>query len=124
MGSVPMGKLVGTMIVLPPGCTVTYAVWVDIDQLTDEMIEWYAMIGGVVWKDKWYDMRGREQSVYYVSYGNGKRCHHHQNGAGGTRLHFHGDDASTASVFIMKFFEHVTDNNLREQMKRVAHEAA
>ena len=52
----------------------------------------------------------------------GKRWHHHQNGAGGTRLHFHGDDASAASMFIMKFFDHITANNLREQMERHARE--
>jgi hypothetical protein len=110
------------MIALPPGCTVNYSVWIDVDKLTDDMIEWYAMIGGNIYKDRWYDTRGREQSVHYVSYGKGKKCHHHQNGAGGTKLHFHGDDASTASVFIMKFFEHVTDNNLREQMERQTQE--
>ena len=118
-----MGTLVGAMIALPPGCTVTYAIWVDVDKLTDEMIEWYQLVEGKVYQDRWYDTRGREQSVYYVSYGKGKRCHHHQNGSGGTRLHFHGDDASTASVFIMKFFEHITNNNLQEQMQRVAQEA-
>ena len=112
------------MIALPPGCTVAYAIWIDIDQLTNEMVEWYQLIGGSVREDKWYDTRGREQIVKYVSYGKAKRCHHHHNGAGGTRLHFHGDDASTASVFIMKFFEHITNNNLKEQMERVAQEAA
>ena len=112
------------MIALPPGCTVTYAIWIDVDQLTDEMIEWYRMIDGTVLTSKFWDNRGREQIVKYVSYGKAKRCHHHQNGEGGTRLHFHGDDASTASVFIMKFFEHITNNNLKEQMQRVAQEAA
>lgn len=116
--------MVGLMIALPPGCTVTHAVWINIDQLTDEMVEWYAMIGGKVFKDTWQDKHGREQSVNYVSYGQGKRCHHHQNGTGGTKLHFHGNDASTASVFIMKFFEHITDNNLTEQMARVARDTA
>ena len=112
------------MIALPPGCTVNYPVYVDIDQLTEEMVEWFRMIGGTVTEDKWHDMRGREQSVYYVSYGKGKRCHHHQNGEGGTRLHFHGDDASAASMFIMKFFEHITANNLQETMERYARETA
>ena len=111
------------MIALPPGCTVTYAIWIDVDRLTDEMIEWYRMIDGTVLTSKFWDSRGRERSVNYVSYGKAKRCHHHQNGEGGTRLHFHGDDASTASVFIMKFFEHITNNNLQEQMQRVAQEA-
>ena len=117
-----MGILVGTMIALPPGCTVTYAIWVDVDQLTEEMVEWYRLVEGKVYKDRWYDTRGREQSVYYVSYGRGKRCHHHQNGNGGTKLHFNGEDASTASMFIMKFFEHVTDNNLQQVMERHAQE--
>jgi hypothetical protein len=112
------------MIALPPGCTVTYAVWVDVDQLNDEMVEWYRLVDGKVYTDKWHDFRGREQSVHYVSYGKGKRCHHHQNGAGGTRLHFHGDDASAASMFIMKFFDHITANNLQEQMERLARETA
>jgi len=112
------------VIPLPPGCTVTYAVWVDVDRLTDEMVQWYEMIGGTVFESKFWDSRGREQIAKYVSYGKAKRCHHHQNGEGGTRLHFHGDDASTASVFIMKFFEHITNNNLKEQMQRVAQEAA
>jgi hypothetical protein len=111
------------MIALPPGCTVTYAIWIDVDQLTNEMIEWYRMINGTVLESKFWDSRGREQIAKYVSYGKAKRCHHHQNGTGGTRLHFHGDDASTASVFIMKFFEHVTNNNLKEQMERVAQTA-
>ena len=124
LGSIPMGNLVGGMIALPPGCTVSYAVWIDVDKLVDEMVEWYDLVGGKVYQDKWYDTRGREQSVYYVSYGRGKRCHHHHNGAGGTRLHFHGDDASAASMFIMKFFEHITANNLQEVMERHAQEAA
>jgi len=112
------------MIALPPGCTVTYAVWIDVDKLLDEMVEWYSLIGGKVYQDRWYNHRGQEQIVTYVSYGQGKRCHHHHNGTGGTRLHFHGDDASAASMFIMKFFEHVTNNNLQEQMERVSRDAA
>ena len=113
------------MMSLPPGCTVTYSVWVDVDKLTDEMVEWYRLIGGTVTQGKWYNTRGREQSVYYVSYGKwGKRCHHHHNGTGGTRLHFHGDDASAASMFIIKFFDHVTANNLQQTMERYARETA
>ena len=110
------------MIALPPGCTVTYAVYVDVDKLSTDMVEWYSMIGGNVFEDRYYDHRGREVAVSYVSYGKGKRCHHHVNGDGGTRLHFHGDDASVASMFIIKFFDHITRNNLAEQMQRLANE--
>lgn len=124
MGGISLGSLVGTMIALPPGCTVTYAVWVDVDQLTDDMIEWYRLVEGRVYQDSWYDHRGRERSIWYVSYGQGKRCHHYQNGEGGTRLHFHGNDASAASMFIIKFFDHITANNLQAVMERHAREIA
>ena len=112
------------MIALPPGCTVTYAVWIDIDHLSDDIIEWYRMVGGQVFGDTWHDHKGHERTTPYVSYGRGKRCHHHQNSTGGTRLHFHGDDASAASMFILKFLEHVTQHNLQEQMARVSRDAA
>lgn len=112
------------MIPLPPGCSVTHAVYIDIDQLTDKMIAWYRLVEGQVYEDTWYNHRGQQQSVTYVSYGKGKRCHHHHNGAGGTRLHFHGDDASAASMFILKFLEHVTRNNLQDVMERHARETA
>ena len=112
------------MIALPPGCTVTYAVYVDVDRLTDDMVEWYQLIGGSIYEDRWYDSRGREQSRKFVSYGKGKRCHHFQDGTNGARLHFHGDDASAASMFIIKFFDHVTRNNLQEVIDRHAQETA
>jgi hypothetical protein len=38
LGGFSLGTLVGTMIALPPGCTVTYAVWADVDKLTNERI--------------------------------------------------------------------------------------
>ncbi len=112
------------MIPLPPGCTVTYSVYIDVDQLTDEMIDWYKLIGGKVWDDEWYDYRGRLKKVHYVQYGKGKRCHLFKDGTNGARLHFHGDDAPTASVFIIKFFDRVTNNNLQEQMERISRETA
>jgi hypothetical protein len=124
LGNIPLGELVGTMIPLPPGCTVTYSVYIDVDKLTNEMVKWYAMIGGYIFEDKWYDTRGREHIVKYVSYGKGKKCHHHQNGSGGTRLHWHGEDAATASVFLIKFFDNITQNNLQQVMERYAQETA
>lgn len=124
LDSVSLGKLVGIVIALPPGCTVTYAVWIDVKKLTDEMIDWYRQVEGTVVTDKFYDNRGREQTVFYVSYGQGKRCHHHNNGHGGTRLHFHGQDASAASMFLIKFFDHVTANNIQQVMERQVKEMA
>ena len=108
------------MISLPPGCTLTHAIWIDVDRLSEEMVEWYELVGGTTKTDSWHNHRGHLQTVKYVRYGSAKFCHHHQNGSGGTRLHWHGDDASTASVFLIKFFDHVTQHNLKEQMERVA----
>ena len=108
------------MIALPPGCTVAFPVQIDINELTEEMCEWFELIGGSVAKKLWYDSRGREKTIKFVQYGRAKPCHHYQDGTSRVKLHFHGDDASTASMFIMKFFDHVMFTNLEEQMRRVA----
>jgi hypothetical protein len=108
------------MIALPPGCTVAFPVQVDIKELTDEMCEWFNLIGGVVSEKTWYDGRGVEKSVKVVQYGKAKPCHHYQDGSRRVKLHFHGDDASTASMFILKFYDNILITNLEEQMRRVA----
>jgi len=106
------------MITLPPGCTVTYSVWIDITELTKDIIEWYRTIGEEIRYDKHYNSRGREVLTPYVRYGQGKWCHHHHNGFGGARLHFLGQDASAASMFILKFNDLITNHNLKEVMER------
>jgi hypothetical protein len=107
------------MIPLPPGCTVNFPVRIDIVPLTEEVIEWYKAIGGTVFYDKFFDSRGREITQPYVSYGKGKRCHYHHNGEkNAVRLHFNGEDASVASMFILKFMDLITAHNLEEVMAR------
>jgi len=112
------------MISLPPGCKVTYSVWLDVDKLGTDMFEWFEMIGGETWTDKHYNSRGREVVVPYVRYGKGKWCHYHHNGTGGTRIHFMGEDASVASMFLLKFNEHVTNHNMQEAMARYQREVS
>jgi hypothetical protein len=100
------------MISLPPGCSVAYGIVIDIDQLTPEMIEWYELIGGAVTsKNHW--LRNKEVKQPMVAY-NSKPCHYLLDGSKGVRLHFLGKDASTASVFILKFLEHIVKHNLKE----------
>lgn len=108
------------MITLPPGCTVNYAIWIDIKQLTEEIVDWYNLIGGTVYYDKYWNSRGQEKRQPYVSYGKGKRCHYHHNGVppGGVRLHFLGNDASVASMFILKFNDIIDNHNLKEVTER------
>lgn len=110
------------MIQLPPGCSVTYAVWIDVNELTDEIVSWYQTIGGEQKTQEYYDYRGKRINQHYVKYGNSKWCHHHHNGQGGTRLHFLGKDASIASMFILKFLDNIVSHNLEEVMERQEHD--
>jgi hypothetical protein len=106
------------MIQLPPGCTVTYAVWVDIKEMSNDIVNWYKLIGGTVTQDSWYNHRGTKIEREFVQYGKAKRCHYRQDGTGGIRLHFHGDDASVASMFLLKFNDIVENHNMQMVMKQ------
>jgi len=110
------------MIPMPPGCRITYNVFIEIDQLTKEMVEWYQLVGGDTKMDNYYDNRGRKVEKYLVQYGKGKWCYHRADGTGGTRLHFQGEDAAVASLFLIKFLEHVQTHNLKEHEERIAHD--
>ena len=107
------------MMQLPPGVTVNYFIAIEIDRLTEEMFEWYNLIGGRVHADTFWDHHHNIQNVKYVSYGKGKWCHYRNDGSGGCRIDFHGDDASVASMFILKFMEHVQQHNLTNHYNSV-----
>jgi hypothetical protein len=112
------------MIALPPGCRVVYPIWIDIQELSDDVIDWYHTVGGDITYESYWDYKGKAINTTYVRYGKGKRCHHHHNGVppGGVRLHFNGEDASVASMFILKFNDIIDNHNLKEQMERVDRE--
>jgi len=102
------------MMALPPGVTVNYFIAIELDTLTDEMVNWFELIGGEVSYKLDWDRKGRESKKPLVKYGKGKQSYWRQDGSGGCRLNFHGDDASVASMFILKFMEHVEQHNLKE----------
>lgn len=110
------------MIGLPPGCSVNYSITIEIDKLTNEMIAWYYLVGGGVKTEEHYDHRGRKVEKTFVQYGKGKWCHHRADGTNGTRLHFHGDDAAAASLFLIKFLESIENHNLKEHAERIEHD--
>jgi hypothetical protein len=111
------------MIQLPLGCTVVYGIRIDIDNLSADIIDWYKTVGGVITESKHYNRRGNEHVTTYVQYGKSKKCHYHHNGgSNAVRLHFLGEDASVASMFLLKFMEHVTDHNLKEVMHRIEYD--
>lgn len=103
------------MIQLPPGVTVNYFIAFELDcVVTTEMAEWFDMVGGTVTQNSWYDSKGREKTVTNVKYGKGKGSYYRQDGSGGVRIQFHGDDAVTASVFLIKFMDHIQQHNFKE----------
>ena len=102
------------MMQLPPGVTVNYFIAIEIDRLTEEMVEWFEIIGGKVGRELKWTRSGSTVDLPVVQYGQGKPSYYRQDGSGGVRLNFHSDDASAASMFILKFMEHVQQHNLKE----------
>lgn len=85
---------------------------IEIKGLTDEIVKWYRSVGGKIYKDEHWDYKGRKIDVYFVGYGNGKYCHHRQDGTVGVRLHFNEEDAQIASLFIMTFTDMIQYHNM------------
>lgn len=108
------------MIGLPAGCSINYAITIELRQMTNEIVDWYQLAGGRVETKEHYNHRGNRVTLKYVSYGNGKQCHYRQDGSGGVRLHFQGLDASAASMFLIKFYDVIESHNLKEHMERMA----
>ena len=112
------------MIQLPPGCKVSYSIWIDVDVLTDSMCEWFEMIGGTVAetpaviysRTQWVQSTHPSKSMTRktVQYGKAKSSYYRQDGSGYVKINFHGDDASTASMFLLKFMDNVKSHNMKE----------
>ena len=107
------------MISLPHGCTVNFAIGIDVSELNKDMVEWYSLVGGTVTTDTYYTHRGQSVTKDYVQYGSAKRCHRYADGSSTVRLHFDGIDAHIASMFLLKFMDFVQRHNLQEQMKQI-----
>ena len=106
------------MMPLPPGCKVGYHIWIDVDTLTDDMCEWFEMIGGRA--ELHSEWRGfKEIFIKTVQYGAAKPSYRRQDGTGHVKINFTGDDASTASVFLIKFSEHVLAHNMQQEFNLV-----
>jgi len=102
------------MQALPPGCKVAYEIRFYVESLTDEMGEWFNLIGGKATQVKWWDHKGREQFTNQVQYGKAKPSYKTQDGTGLYLIRFDGADASTASMFLIKFMDQIQIHNLRE----------
>lgn len=106
------------MIPLPPGCKVNFPIFLEVDQITNDIVNWFRLVGGEVKIDEQWDRRGRKEQRFLVRYGKGKFCYYRQDGSNNVRIHFDGTDATVASMFLLKFVDHVVINNLQEHMER------
>lgn len=86
------------------------------------MVDWFLLVGGHTKEEEHYNHRGNKIVKNFVQYGRGKWCYHRADGSGGTRLHFQGEDAAVASMFLIKFLDHVQTHNLQEHMDRLEQE--
>jgi hypothetical protein len=102
------------MIPLPPGCRLVYEIRFIVSDLTNEMGEWFNMIGGQATRMEWFDHKGRTQYTNQVQYGKAKPSHKMQNGTGHNLVRFDGADASVASMFLIKFMDQIISHNLKE----------
>lgn len=87
--------------------------------ITADIMMWYVDVGGKIAEDKWYNMRGQEQSIPIVAYGKGRASHKMQNDSGEYLIRFLGEDADVALIFLMKFSDYVISHNLKEQDRYV-----
>ena len=105
------------MIPLPPGCKRAYEITFKVNKLTDEMGKWFVMQGGEAWAEQEYDWKGRPVLHNFVKYGKAKPSYVTKDGTNLTLVRFAGEDASTASVFLIKFFDSIKDHNFEDYNK-------
>jgi hypothetical protein len=104
------------MIPLPPGAKRFYEIRFRVRELTDEMGEWFNMIGGKAWAEQEHDYRGRQVLHKFVQYGRAKASHHLIDGTSSVLIRFNGEDASAASMFLIKFFDNIQEHNMQDYL--------
>jgi len=56
------------MIALPVGCTVNYAITLDVEKLTEDMVAWFALVGGEHMCKEHYDYKGAAKVQHFVNF--------------------------------------------------------
>lgn len=105
------------MIPLPPGCSLAHSVFFELQDLDQDMIDWFKLVGGEVQIKQYHNYKGQLKEDIFVRYGKGKLCYRRQDGTNGVRIHFAGSDVSVASMFLIKFMDKIQQHNLHEQME-------
>ena len=106
------------MKVISPGVVALRPFRIEIDTITADMVHWWVMVGGEVKPvDKSYhNSRGKlvkDERVYMRMGEHGDWCHYHQNGTSQVTLHLREEYAPEASLFILKFHEHVLGHTIQ-----------
>lgn len=104
------------MIPLPPGCKRAYEITFKVKGLTDDIGNWFVEQGGRAWASEDWDWRGKRVLTKYVKYGRAKPSYVTKDGSGLTLVRFAGEDASTASVFLIKFFDLIIEHNFEDYL--------
>lgn len=112
------------MITLPPGCTVGYEIRFVVSDISDDMGQWFLLQGGSAWATEEYDHRGRPRMVKHVRFGDAKPSYKMQDGTGTYVVRFAGTDASTASLFLLKYYDEIITNNMQETINRYEQDRA
>lgn len=100
------------MISLPPGATISRPIKIVVDKLTDDMIDWYKLIGGEIIIPEEYDYKGKKLYKPRVRYKTGKYSYWLQDGSGNVLLHFNENDATIVTMFLAKFLDNVKSHNI------------
>ena len=103
------------MIGLPPGTTVSHNIRIIVSILTDDMREWWIMVGGNEFTTTaGFTHRGKPIIDNQLVFGKAKPSYQLKDGTNNTILTFDGTDACTASMFIIKFAEYIVSHNMKE----------
>ena len=95
------------MMLLPPGCTVSYEIQITVN-LSADIVNWLLDVGAE-----------QDEQNCKIRYGQGRWSHNLNEFSHTTILRFHEDDASIASMLILKFNESIISHNLNEMEKYV-----
>lgn len=93
---------------------LNYEITIVVKNIDVDILKWYVDVGGRIAEDKWYNPRGQEVSIPIVQFGRGPISHKMQNDTGEYLIRFHGSEADTALMFLMKFSDYVVSHNMRE----------
>ena len=79
------------------------------------MTDWWCMVGGrIIEQSTGWNRFNNELKETVLIFNNAKPSYKLKDGTGNIILTFNGKDATTASMFIIKFAEYIVSHNMKE----------